>query len=55
MSEDRDPKRADFMSERDKQAMGYLPRTHQNCIHHTGVARPGKTAYERFKRGNRHG
>ena len=43
-------KRADFMSEKDKKAMGALPRTHKNCMDKTGKARPGKTAQERAKR-----
>ena len=43
-------KRADFMSVSHKSAMADLPRTHQNCLAKTGVARPGKTAYERYKR-----
>ena len=45
--------RADFMTENDKQAMGTLPRTHSNCKKHTGVNRPGKTAYERYRREHR--
>jgi len=44
--------RADFMSARDKAAMEGLPRTHENCLEKTGRARPGKTAYDRWKRHN---
>lgn len=43
-------KRADFMSEKDKKAMGELPRTHENCAKKTGKARPGKTAHERWRK-----
>jgi len=53
MSEN-DPKnkvRADFMTGAQKRAMGKLPRTHANCLDKTEVARPGKTAHERWKRG----
>ena len=50
-----DPKnkkvRADFMTGAQKVAMGKLPRTHANCRDKTDVARPGKTAHERYKRG----
>ena len=31
-------------------ALGALPTTHQNCIEHCGVERPGKTNRERLKR-----
>ena len=41
--------RKDYMTETQKTAMGSLPRTHQNCIEKTGVARPGKTAKDRAK------
>ena len=44
-------KRSDFMSSKDKEAMGKLPRTHQNCIAKTGKARPGKTACEKARKG----
>jgi len=44
--------RADYMTQTQKTAMGNLPRTHQNCIEKTGVARPGKTAADRAKRGH---
>ncbi len=40
-------KRQDYMNSANKKAMGNLPRTHQNCIEKTGVARPGKTAKDR--------
>jgi hypothetical protein len=45
-------KRADFMSAGQKAKMGKLPRTHQNCLDKTGVARPGKTAKDRANRGH---
>ncbi len=38
--------RKDFMSGSHKQAMGNLPRTHENCLEKTGVCRPGKTAHD---------
>lgn len=41
--------RADFMSQTQRDAMGKLPRTHENCIEKTGVARPGKTAKDRAR------
>ena len=43
--------RKEYMTETQKTAMGNLPRTHQNCIAKTGVARPGKTAKDRAARG----
>ena len=39
----------DFMSSKDRNAMGNLPTTHQNMIEKTGVARAGKTARDRAK------
>lgn len=36
-----------FMSSQQRQALGNLPTTHQNCIAKTKVARPGKTARDR--------
>ena len=44
--------RADFMSDKDKKAMGNKPRTHANCKETTGKYRPGKTAKDRWMRGN---
>jgi hypothetical protein len=44
--------RAQFMTAAQKDAMGNLPRTHQNCIEKTKVARPGKTAKDRANRGS---
>jgi len=41
------------MSMADRDAMGKLPRTHQNCIDKTGKARPGKTAKDRARREGR--
>lgn len=43
-------KRADYMTPKDKQAMGDLPRTHRNCVEKTGKARPGKTAKDKAGR-----
>lgn len=42
--------RADYMTSKHKEKMGDLPRTHENCLKATGVARPGKTAHDRAKR-----
>lgn len=45
------PSRASFMREGHKQAFaaaGNPPRSHHNCIKLTGVARPGKTAKDRW-------
>ena len=46
------PQRADFMTADQKFRMSVdnLPRTHENCIKATGVARPGKTAKDRWMR-----
>lgn len=44
-------KRADFMTAKDKAALGMRPRTHQNCFELTGKNRPGKTAHERAHKG----
>lgn len=41
--------RKHFMMYQQKEKMGDLPRTHQNCIKMTGVARPGKTAKDKAK------
>jgi len=41
--------RAEYMNGTQRTAMGSLPRTHQNCIEKTGVARPGKTAKDRAR------
>jgi hypothetical protein len=43
--------RKDYMTEKDKRAMGAMPRTHSNCLKMTGVMRPGKTAKDKAKRG----
>ncbi len=40
-----------FMSQSDRNALGNLPTTHQNCIEKTGVARPGKTARDKAAKG----
>jgi len=39
--------RSEYMTNAQKRAMGVLPRTHDNCLAKTGVARPGKTAKDR--------
>lgn len=44
--------RADYMSSTQKEKMGNFPRTHQNCIKLTGVARPGKTAKDKANKGS---
>lgn len=41
-----------FMTDRQTQAMGNLPRTHQICKDKTKVCRPGKTARDRALRSN---
>lgn len=46
-------KRAEYMTKAQRDAMGKLPRTHQNCLEQTNVARPGKTAKDRANRGSR--
>jgi len=38
------------MTRRQRDSLGDLPTTHQNCIEFTGVARPGKTKRDRLKR-----
>ena len=43
--------RADYMTADQKNKMGNLPRTHENCLEKTGVRRPGKTKQDRAKRG----
>ena len=43
------PIRATYMSAAQRATM-VGPRTHQNCIERTGVARPGKTAHDRAKK-----
>lgn len=44
-------KRADYMTIAQKKDMGIMPRTHQNCIRLVGVARPGKTAKDKARKG----
>jgi hypothetical protein len=44
-------KRADFMTSKQRQEMGIMARTHQNCLRLVGVARPGKTAKDRTSKG----
>jgi len=41
--------RKEYMNNTQITAMGSLPRTHQNCLEKTGVARPGKTAKDRAR------
>lgn len=51
-------RRRDFAPTAVRQEMGNQPWTHQNCLHVTerlygkgrGIARPGKTAFERARR-----
>lgn len=43
-------KRANFMTQADKTAMGNMPRTHQTCFKLTKKNRPGKTACERARK-----
>jgi len=40
-----------FMTSQQFVQLGDLPTAHQNCIDKCGVARPGKTARDRAKRG----
>lgn len=50
----KDRQRQDFMTEAQWVAMAKaprVPRTHANCLERTGVARPGKTAKDRWLRG----
>ena len=43
--------RKDFMTESQcVQMRGVTKRTHQDCLEKTGVARPGKTAKDRYMR-----
>ncbi len=44
-------KRAEFMSAAMRTKMGIMPRTHQNCLRLVGVARPGKTAKDKARKG----
>ncbi len=39
------------MSEKQRRAMEGLPTFHSNCLAQTGVARPGKTARDKAKKG----
>ncbi len=45
--------RSFYMTSHQKDQMGKLPRTHQNCIEKTGVARPGKTRQDAARKGIR--
>ena len=38
------------MTAKQTKQMAAAPRLHAVCEHRTGVARPGKTAHERYKR-----
>ncbi len=44
-------KRQEYMSIAQKQKMGIQPRTHQICLSLVGVARPGKTAKDKARKG----
>lgn len=41
----------EYMSSSQRSALGNLPTTHENCMKHCKVARPGKTARDKAKRG----
>lgn len=41
----------DYMSDRQRRALGDRPTWHSNCIEHCKVSRPGKTARDKAKRG----
>ncbi len=43
--------RKQFMTETQKQKMGIIPRTHEACLRLVGVARPGKTAKDKARKG----
>ena len=51
MSGKKDSELKKFMTPQQRQALGNLPTTHQNCIEKCKVARPGKTAKDRAKHG----
>ena len=51
INQENDMERKDYMTKSQQDKMGKLPRTHQNCLEKTGVARPGKTAKDRARRG----
>ncbi len=38
-----------YMTKRQREQLGNLPTTHQNCLEKCKVARPGKTARDRAK------
>lgn len=40
----------DYMRKADRDSMHGMMTTHSNCIAATGVARPGKTARDRYRR-----
>lgn len=42
--------RAEYMTAEQKKKMGNLPRTHENCIDKTSVARPGKSKQDRARK-----
>ena len=44
-------KRAEFMSAAQRNKMGVQPRTHEACLRLVGVARPGKTAQDKARKG----
>ncbi len=44
-------KRAEYMTHAQREKMGIQPRTHQTCLRLVGVARPGKTAKDKARKG----
>ena len=43
--------RASYMTSAQSAKMGMMPRTHENCLRLVGVARPGKTAKDKARKG----
>jgi hypothetical protein len=43
--------RANYMTAAQREKMGIQPRTHQTCLRLLGVARPGKTAKDKARKG----
>lgn len=41
----------DFMTPKQRESLGSLPTYHMNCLAKCGVARPGKTARDRARKG----
>ena len=42
----------EYMTADQRRKLGNLPTTHSNCLKYCGVARPGKTARDKAKRGS---